>query len=298
MIKKLLLIITLKSLLVSQSTFTGLKSWTHSNTIGLSGGGYLIPYQNEFRNAAMLAQANRLFQLNLIKYPADINAQSIIVNGIYKEHHLGFSIRHINYGIFESRTTDNVITGNFSASDTHIQMGYAKYLYKNKLIVGFNSGLFLSQIENSNASAITISPSLLLKADKFVAALTLENYGKVIDSYGNSNESMHGSIVFSISRYLENYPIQIEYDKITYYGLNNTSHHLSALYKTKNNINLKGGISSNRSDRINSNQLSKDIFNDIGIGIGYEFDNLTLDFNTYSYSNSNFIYGIAIASRF
>jgi len=298
MIKKLLLIITLKSLLVSQSTFTGLKSWTHSNTIGLSGGGYLIPYQNEFRNAAMLAQANRLFQLNLIKYPADINAQSIIVNGIYKEHHLGFSIRHINYGIFESRTTDNVITGNFSASDTHIQMGYAKYLYKNKLIVGFNSGLFLSQIENSNASAITISPSLLLKADKFVAALTLENYGKVIDSYGNSNESMHGSIVFSISRYLENYPIQIEYDKITYYGLNNTSHHLSALYKTKNNINLKGGISSNRSDRINSNQLSKDIFNDIGIGIGYEFDNLTLDFNTYSYSNSNFIYGIAIASIF
>jgi hypothetical protein len=298
MIKKLLLIITLKSLLVSQSTFTGLKSWTHSNTIGLSGGGYLIPYQNEFRNAAMLAQANRLFQLNLIKYPADINAQSIIVNGIYKEHHLGFSIRHINYGIFESRTTDNVITGNFSASDTHIQMGYAKYLYKNKLIVGFNSGLFLSQIENSNASAITISPSLLLKADKFVAALTLENYGKVIDSYGNSNESMHGSIVFSISRYLENYPIQIEFDQITYYGLNNTSHHLSALYKTKNNINLKGGISSNRSDRINSNQLSKDIFNDIGIGIGYEFDNLTLDFNTYSYSNSNFIYGIAIASRF
>jgi len=298
MIKKLLLIITLKSLLVSQSTFTGLKSWTHSNTIGLSGGGYLIPYQNEFRNAAMLAQANRLFQLNLIKYPADINAQSIIVNGIYKEHHLGFSIRHINYGIFESRTTDNVITGNFSASDTHIQMGYAKYLYKNKLIVGFNSGLFLSQIENSNASAITISPSLLLKADKFVAALTLENYGKVIDSYGNSNESMHGSIVFSISRYLENYPIQIEFDQITYYGLNNTSHHLSALYKTKNNINLKGGISSNRSDRINSNQLSKDIFNDIGIGIGYEFDNLTLDFNTYSYSDSNFIYGIAIASRF
>ena len=298
MIKKLLLIITLKSLLVSQSTFTGLKSWTHSNTIGLSGGGYLIPYQNEFRNAAMLAQANRLFQLNLIKYPADINAQSIIVNGIYKEHHLGFSIRHINYGIFESRTTDNVITGNFSASDTHIQMGYAKYLYKNKLIVGFNSGLFLSQIENSNASAITISPSLLLKADKFVAALTLENYGKVIDSYGNSNESMHGSIVFSISRYIENYPIQIEFDQITYYGLNNTSHHLSALYKTKNNINLKGGISSNRSDRINSNQLSKDIFNDIGIGIGYEFDNLTLDFNTYSYSNSNFIYGIAIASIF
>jgi len=296
--KKLLLIIALQSFLISQSTFPGLNSWTQSNTIGLSGGGYLISYQNEFRNAAMLAQANRFFQLNLIKYPADINAQSIIVNGAYKENYLCISIRHINYGIFESRTTDNVIAGNFSASDTHMQMGYAKYLYKNKLIIGINSGLFLSSIENSNATAITFSPSLLLKANKFIAALTLENFGKLIDSYGNSNEAMHGSIVFSISKSLENYPIQIEFDQITYDGLSHKSYHLSALYTTKNNINIKSGISSNRFDRINSNQLSKDIFNDIGIGIGYEFDNLILDFNTYSYSNNNFIYGISIASRF
>ena len=296
--KNLLLIITLKSLLISQSTFPGLNSWTQSNTIGLSGGGYLISYQNEFRNAAMLVEANRFFQLNLIKYPADINAQSIIVNGAYKEHYLGISIRHINYGIFESRTNENIITGNFSASDTHMQMGYAKYLYKNKLIIGINSGLFLSSIENSNATAITISPSLLLKANKFTAALTLENYGKLIDSYGNSNEPMHGSIIFSISRFLKNYPIQIELDQISYNGLNYKLYHLSALYTTKNKINLKGGISSNRDDRINSNQLSKDILNDIGVGIGYEFDNLILDFNTYSYSNNNFIYGISIASRF
>jgi len=296
--KKLLLIITLNSLLISQSTFPGLNSWTHSNTIGLSGGGYLISYQNEFRNAAMLAHANRLFQLNLIKYPADINAQSIIVNGAYKENYIGISIRHINYGIFESRTADNVITGNFSASDTHMQMGYAKYLYKNKLIFGINSGLFLSQIENSNATAITVSPSLLLKANKFTAGVTLENYGKLIDSYGNSNESMHGSIIFSISKSLENYPIQIEFDQITHNGLNHKSYHLSALYIAKNKINLKGGISSNRAHRINSNSLRKDILNDIGIGIGYEFNDLILDFNAYSYANSNFIYGIVITSKF
>ena len=82
MIRKLLLSIILNSFLISQSTLSGLDSWTHSSTIGLSGGGYLFSYQNEFRNAAMLVNSNRLFKLSLIKYPADINAQSVIVNGI------------------------------------------------------------------------------------------------------------------------------------------------------------------------------------------------------------------------
>ena len=72
MIRKLLLSIILNSFLISQSTLSGLDSWTHSSTIGLSGGGYLFSYQNECRNAAMLVNSNRLFKLSLIKYPADI----------------------------------------------------------------------------------------------------------------------------------------------------------------------------------------------------------------------------------
>ena len=73
---------------------------------------------------------------------------------------------------------------------------------------------------------------------------------------------------------------------------------MSALYIAENKINLKGGISSNRAHRINSNSLRKDILNNIGIGIGYEFNDLILDINAYSYANSNFIYGIVITSKF
>ena len=253
MIRKLLLSIILNSFLISQSTLSGLDSWTHSSTIGLSGGGYLFSYQNEFRNAAMLVNSNRLFKLSLIKYPADINAQSVIVNGILFKHHFGVSIKHISYGIFESRSSDNILNGNFSASDTHIQMAYAKFLYKDKLIFGLNNGLFLSQIENSNAKALTVSPSLLLHARRF---------------------------------------------SITHQGLKYNSYHLSALYKTKNNIFIKGGMSSNRIHRIKSNQFIDVLLSDVGMGVGYEFDNLIVDFNTYTYSNSNSIYGITIASKF
>ena len=60
----------------------------------------------------MLVNSNRLFKLSLIKYPADINAQSVIVNGILFNHHFGVSIKHISYGIFESRSSDNILNGN------------------------------------------------------------------------------------------------------------------------------------------------------------------------------------------
>ena len=298
MIRKLLLSIILNSFLISQSTLSGLDSWTHSGTIGLSGGGYLFSYQNEFRNAAMLVNSNRLFKLSLIKYPADINAQSVIVNGILFNHHFGVSIKHISYGIFESRSSDNILNGNFSASDTHIQMAYAKFLYKDKLIFGLNNGLFLSQIENSNAKALTVSPSLLLHTRRFSMGLTFQNHGRMIDSYEKTIEPLRGSIVFSIFKSLKNYPIEIELDQIIHQGLKYNSYHLSALYKTKNNIFIKGGMSSNRINRIKSNQFIDVLLSDVGMGVGYEFDNLIVDFNTYTYSNSNSIYGITIASKF
>ena len=40
------------------------------------------------------------------------------------------------------------------------------------------------------------------------------------------------------------------------------------------------------------------LLSDVGMGVGYEFDNLIVDFNTYTYSNNNSIYGITIASKF
>ena len=57
-------------------------------------------------------------------------------------------------------------------------------------------------------------------------------------------------------------------------------------------------MSSNRIHRIKSNQFIDVLLSDVGMGVGYEFDNLIVDFNTYSYSKSNSIYGITIASKF
>ena len=61
---------------------------------------------------------------------------------------------------------------------------------------------------------------------------------------------------------------------------------------------IKAGISSNRLSRVQGDSFVKNLFNDAGVGFGYDFDEFYLDFNIYSYSNTHSIYGITLASKF
>ena len=263
----------------AQNAFSGLSAWTHGGTVGYSGGGYLFSFQNAFRNAAMLVDAERTVQLSLVRYPAEVNAQSAIINGKIKDHHLGFAINNINYGIFESRTADNVLTGSFSANDTHIQIGYGRFIYKDKIIAGLNSGLFFSQLEKTNASLITMSPSALLRATHFTAAITIEHYGKVIDTYTSHSEKLSPSVVFSLHRELNRYPLELEFVSASSNDTDKRVYRFSVLYKPYNNLYFKGGVSSTRLDRISGDQLRRNLFNDMGFGVGYAFDNIIIDCN-------------------
>ena len=282
----------------AQNAFSGLSALTHGGTEGYSGGGYLLSFQNEFRNAAMLVDAERTVQLSLVSYPAEIIAQSAIINGKIKNHHLGFTMKNINYGIFESRTADNVLTGSFSANDTHIQIGYGRFIYKDKIIAGLNSGLFFSQFEKTNASLITMSPSALLLATHFSAAITIEHYGKVLDYYTSHSEHLSPSVVFSLHRTFNRYPLELEFSSVSSSDTDKRVYRVSALYKPYNNIYFKGGVSSNIKDRISGDQFRRNLFNDMGFGVGYAFDNIILDCNTFTYSDSHSIFSIAISSKF
>ena len=66
--RAVLYIIVLSTLCLCQPSYLGLKTWTQSNVVGLSGGGYLINVQNDSRNAAMLVKAKRHIKFDVIKY--------------------------------------------------------------------------------------------------------------------------------------------------------------------------------------------------------------------------------------
>ena len=93
--KGLLYIIVLSTLCLGQTSYLGLNTWTQSNVVGLSGGGYLINAQNDFRNAAMLVKAKRHIKFDVIKYPAGISSQSMAGATQINNNYLGFMVSRI-----------------------------------------------------------------------------------------------------------------------------------------------------------------------------------------------------------
>ena len=102
-----------------------------------------------------------------------------------QKHYIGLFLKNINYGIFDFRTDENIKLGTFSANDTHLKIGYAKSVYKDKLILGVNTGIFLSQIDSYKAKLLTASPSITIKGNEVSLGFSIENLARVIESYTN-----------------------------------------------------------------------------------------------------------------
>ncbi|MBK53994.1 MAG: hypothetical protein CMG58_05255, partial [Candidatus Marinimicrobia bacterium] len=136
------------------------------------------------------------------------------------------------------------------------------------------------------------------RATHFTAAIAIEHYSMVLDSYTSYAEHLPPSLIFSLHRALNRYPLELEFSSVSTAETDKRLYRVSALYKPYKNLYFKGGVSSNRIDRISGDQLRRNLFNDIGFGVGYAFDNIILDCNTFTYSDSHSIFSIAISSKF
>lgn len=292
--KAILAFATLLTLGFGQPAYLGLSTWTQSHVIGLSGGGYLMQGHNDFRNAAMLIKAKRHIKFDVIKYPAGISSQSVAGAAQIKNHHFGLRLSRIAYGIFEGRSVDNVKTEDYSASDIHIQGGYAVRSNSGKFNFGFNSGLFLSRLDSDKANVFTLSPSIIYHGNLLSLSMAAQNYGRVMKYYGRTKESLNGSIITSISRSLESLPIELEIDYV-YSGKVKNLIILSGTYSIANGITIQGGASSNKSDLMTDISFVKNVFSDFGFGVGYRAGEVNLDMNIYSYGPSGMVFSMGMA---
>ena len=94
------------------------------HSVSFAGGGYLSSFRNDLRNPAMIADSNRVFNVDYIKYPAGINSQSLIANTIINKHYVGFksAVQVMEYFLSDY---NNQKTGDYTA-ELHFQVGYAK----------------------------------------------------------------------------------------------------------------------------------------------------------------------------
>ncbi|MBC8346787.1 MAG: hypothetical protein ISR82_04945 [Candidatus Marinimicrobia bacterium] len=295
---RILSLVLFVSVVFGQSSFPGLNSWTFGQTVGLAGGGYLFSNNSGFRNAAMLPDTVRHFKINLVKYPAGINGQTIMTNGKINGHRIGLKISRLNYGIFEGRNIDNQLTGDYSAGDIHVQVMVAKPSNSGRFIVGINSGIFLSQIEQVSAKAFTLSPGVVFKSRIGKIGLTIENTGMVYDSYTENNEVLPAFIVSSISSKIPKTPLEFELDYAYPVNSETSIITLSGLLHLRNGIMIKGGTSTKKSGLMTSGPFIKDLFADMGVGVSYKIEDILIDINSYSYGPGGIVFAFGISVRY
>ena len=294
MIRFIFVSVYLTSFLLAQTSFSGLNTWTHGQTVGLAGGGYLFSTQNEFRNPAMLPESGRYLKINLVKYPADISAHSIMTNGNKNGHRYGFKLSRLNYGLFKGRDVDNHVTEDYSAGDIHLQAVYAKPSNSGRFVIGASGGLFISQIEKVKANVFTFSPGVIFYSRLGEIGLSFQNYGFVFDSYTDTEDKIPSFIVTSFARKVPNLPLVLEADYSYFMVGNNSIFTFSGLLNFKNGLIMKGGVSTKKSDQITDVSFLRNLFADMGIGISYEFEDILFAIDTYTYGPGGFVIAVGI----
>jgi hypothetical protein len=298
MIRLLIIILTLIELGFSQKAFVGMNTWTHSQTVGLTGGGYLFSTQNEFRNPAMLTKSNRYFKINMIKYPAQINGQSLMTNGKWNKHYFGLKLNRINYGFFEGRNSNNQVEDDYSAGETHLKLVYAKFSNSERFAIGVTSGLFFSSIDNVNANALTISPGAVFFSRFGQLGVSLQNSGLTLNSYTKKKAKLPSSIVTSLAGKIEKMPLELEVDH-SYSLIDQQSVFIfSGLLHLRNRLIIKGGTSTNKFDQITDVSFITNFFSDVGFGVSYEFEDVLFDLNAHSYGPGGFTFAFGLSVRY
>lgn len=143
-------------------------------------------------------------------YFSDINLLSFACSKYM--HDIGifaFSLKVINYGIFDRNDENGYTYTEFTANDQVFTIGFAKQLNK-MFTLGLNLNLLNSNYDSYNSFAISsiISSTYYNKEKGFTSTLLAKNIGRQVNSYTSSNESLPFEVQFAISKELAHLPFR------------------------------------------------------------------------------------------
>ena len=126
-------------------------------------------------------------------------------------HEIGvfsFSLKTINYGIFDRNDENGYTNTEFSANDQVLTFGFAKQLNK-MFTIGVNLNLLNSNYDLYHSFAISsnISSTYYNQEKRFTSTLLCKNIGRQVNSYA-SNESLPFEVQFAISKELAHLPFR------------------------------------------------------------------------------------------
>ncbi|MDG1040575.1 MAG: type IX secretion system protein PorQ [Polaribacter sp.] len=185
---------------------------------------------------------NNKLALNYTSYLSGINIGSAVfatkISRRFGMLHAG--IKYVNYGNLIESDEFGAITGNFSANDFALSVGYAYNFPFTNIFIGANVKLIQSSIGNFSSSAIATDIGILYHNiyKPYLITLVVRNIGTQVSSFINESENLPMEIILGGSYQLVNVPIK------WHFTIDNLQHwNISFSNPSSQNSDIEGNIS-------------------------------------------------------
>jgi hypothetical protein len=213
---------------------------------------------------------------NYVSYLADIHMGSISYAKVISRRFgtLHGSIQYLDYGSLIGADEQGVETGNFTANDIAISIGYAYNFPKTNLYMGANIKLINSNISNFTSTGIATDVGLLYYSPYKAYSFTLvaRNLGTQIKSFNGLREKLPFKLALGASYELEHVPLK------WYATLDNLQQwKVSAPNPSNQTTDLEGNVTNNDPSFVNNALrhfvIGAELFpqSSINIRLGYNF---------------------------
>ena len=235
------------------------------------------PTAGLYNPAATNSKMVNNYAANYVNYISDINYGSAATAFQIKrsEKMIHFGIVYLNYGQFNGFDLQGNSTGDFTANEVALSLGFANRINDSDFHYGFNIKGISSKLEIYSSFGVALDAGLMYANEE--AGLTLgfsiRNLGTQITTYAGTQEQLPLSIEFGIAKKLAKAPIKWF---VTFQNLQN--YQLAFSNSNRNSEDLLGGTTVEDDPTFFNNllrhvNLGIELFSEkaINIRLGYNF---------------------------
>ena len=284
-----------------QDAYGGLEAWYHANTLAMVGAGSALSNTaSDQMNPAAMESETRQFTLGFLAYPAGVRSGQIGFMLPGKKGITMFSVRNVNYGVFDGYDEQGNATGTYTASDTWLSAAYRQSFFIPEIKIGFTVGYFTSQIEAYKSTVLMLTPGIVYTYDPLDVRLgiSLQNMGRVLKGYTRQKESLPETIVAGIAKKLKHLPMNLCAD----FGLiNNTGEtwvRIGGVVQLSPFLEARWGTSTQKLNQSTQVRLSNDFFGSTGVGLTIHVEGVDIDFGSYMFGTGGWIHGFGCEVQF
>lgn len=165
------------------------------------------------------------YAANYVNYISDINYGSAAAAFQIRrtEKMIHFGVTYLNYGEFNGYDLEGNSTGNFTANEVAVSLGYANRIEKTDFYFGFNAKGISSKLEIYTSIGIAADMGLMYVNEErnLTIGLSVRNVGTQLKTYAGTNEPLPLSVDFGIAKKLEKAPLKwyVTLQNLHYYEL-------------------------------------------------------------------------------